>query len=302
MMRIAVTGATGMIGTALLPFLEAAGHVPVPVSRRAMPGGIRWDPARGHLDAAALEGVDAVVHLAGESIAGERWNDARKRVLRDSRVGPTDLLARALAGLDRKPRVFVSASAVGIYGEHGDSVVDESTPPADDFLGTLAVEWEAAAEPARSAGIRVVHPRIATILSPTGGALEKMLPAFKLGLGGPLAGGAHWMAWVAINDVLRALLFLIEHDSVHGAANVVAPGVVRNEEFTRELGRALHRPAVMPVPRLALTMLYGELADAALLTSIRAVPGVLQRAGFVFQYPTIRDALTEVLAPQDGGH
>ena len=294
-MRIAVTGATGMVGTALAPFLAARGHVVIPVSRSANSGGITWHPERGVIDAAAFEGIDAVVHLAGENIAGARWTSERKRVLRDSRVGPTALLAGTLASLERPPRVMVSASAVGIYGEHGANVVDESTPPATDFLGSLATAWEAAAAPARSAGIRVVHPRMATILAAEGGALEKMLPPFMLGLGGPLAGGAHWMPWVALHDVLRALAFMIDREDLEGPANVVAPGIVTNAEFTAALAHTIHRPAVIPVPRFALRALYGELADAALLTSTRVVPRVLERHGFSFEYPRIDEALRQIL-------
>lgn len=294
-MRIAVTGASGMVGQALLPFLTRHGHTAVPISRRPVAGGIVWDPRRQVIDAAALEGVDAVVHLAGENIAGGRWTAARKAELRESRVGPTSFLSRTIAALDVKPKVLVSASAVGIYGEHGDDIVDESTPPATDFLGQLAAAWEGAADPARAAGVRVVHPRFATMLSPSGGALDKMLPPFRLGLGGPLAGGRHWMPWVAIDDVLSAVLFLIEHDPLQGAFNVVSPGVVRNAEFTQALATTIHRPAVVPVPRIALRVLFGELADAALLTSIRAVPRRLEGAGFVFRFTGIGPALRHVL-------
>ncbi|MBA2293315.1 MAG: TIGR01777 family protein [Gemmatimonadales bacterium] len=293
-MRIAVTGATGLVGTALGTFLRKAGHVVIPISRSPAPGGVRWDPARGQLDADELAGVDAVVHLAGENIAAERWTADRKQELRVSRVGPTGLLARTIAGMKQKPSVLVSASAVGIYGEHGDAMVDETTPPADDFLGRLAVAWEAAAQPARDAGIRVVHPRIATVLAPDGGALEKMLPFFRAGLGGPLAGGRHWMPWVAITDLVRAIQLLLERTDLAGPFNVVAPGIVRNSEFTAALGAAVNRPAIIPVPRFALTLLYGELADAALLTSTRVAPARLEAAGFRFELPDIETALAVV--------
>jgi uncharacterized protein (TIGR01777 family) len=294
-MRIAITGASGMVGTALTPFLESLGHDVVPVSRRPLPGGITWHPDRNEIDADAFEGIDAVVHLAGESIAGARWTSERKRALRDSRVGPTALLSRTLAALKRPPQVLVSASGVGIYGDTGGAVVDESAPHAPDFLGGLAAEWEAAADPARTAGIRVAHPRLATILSPTGGALEKMLPPFRLGVGGPLAGGRHWMPWVALDDVLRAIMFMIDRRDLEGPANVAAPGLVTNAEFTRALGEVIHRPAVMPVPRFVLRALYGELADAALLASTRAVPRKLESHGFVFAFPQVAAALRHVL-------
>ncbi len=291
MMRVAITGATGLVGTALSKSLLDAGHGVVPISRRPIPNGVQWDPASGHLDGSSLEGVDAVVHLAGENIAEKRWNEARKQELMASRVGPTHLLARTLAVMQRQPAVLVSASAVGIYGDRGDAIVDETTPPADDFLGRLATQWEGAADPARDAGIRVAHPRFAPILSPDGGALARMLPPFRLGLGGPLAGGRHWMPWVSIQDAVRAIVFLIEEPRLDGAFNVAAPGVVRNDEFTRALGRAVRRPAIVPVPRIALRLLFGELADAALLASARVVPTRLEEAGFSFAFPDIESAL-----------
>ncbi len=291
MMRVAITGATGLVGTALGTFLRKAGHVVIPISRRPMPDGVQWDPASGSLDAAALTEIDAVVHLAGENIAAKRWTETRKQELIDSRVGPTDLLTRTLGGMENKPAVLVSASAVGIYGDCGDAVIDETTPPADDFLGRLAVAWEAAANPARDAGIRVAHPRFAPILSTEGGALAKMLTPFRLGLGGPLAGGEHWMPWVSIQDAVRAIVFLIDQSSLDGPFNVAAPGVVRNAEFTSALAAAIHRPAIIPVPGLALRLLFGELADAALLTSARVVPARLDAAGFRFELPRIEAAL-----------
>lgn len=291
MMRVAITGATGLVGTALGAFLRKAGHVVIPISRHRMRDGVQWDPASGTLDAAALTEIDAMVHLAGENIAAKRWTEERKQQLLDSRVGPTDLLARTLAGMKHPPTVLVSASAVGIYGDCGDAVVDETTPPADDFLGQLATRWEGAADPARDAGIRVAHPRFAPILSKDGGALARMLPPFRLGLGGPLAGGEHWMPWVSIQDAVRAVVFLIDHSSLNGPFNVSAPGVVRNAAFTQALADAVHRPAIVPVPRLALRLLFGELADAALLTSTRAVPAKLGAAGFRFELPDIEAAL-----------
>lgn len=299
-MRVAITGATGMVGQALMPFLTQHGHTAVPISRRHVAGGILWDPRRHTIDTAALEGTDAVVHLAGENIAGRRWTTARKADLRESRVGPTSFLAQVIAGMNRKPQVLISASAVGVYGEHGDDIVDESTPPANDFLGQLAVAWEGAAIPAREAGVRVAHPRFATMLSRSGGALGKMLPPFRLGLGGPLAGGRHWMHWVAMDDALSAILYLIEHDALHGAFNVVSPGIVRNTEFTRELANAVHRPAIIPVPRFVLRLMLGELTDAALLTSIRAVPRRLEEAGFVFRFSSLGSTLGHLLDARAG--
>lgn len=296
-MRVAITGASGMIGSALAAFLRKGGHGVVPISRSAQPGGIVWDPQAGVLDPEPLSGLDAVVHLAGENIASERWTESRRAELRESRVVPTTLLASTLATVDRKPGVLVSASAVGIYGDHADEIVSESTPPSGDFLGELAVAWEASAEPARVAGIRTVHPRLATVLAANGGALEKMLPPFRLGIGGPLAGGEQWMHWVMIKDVVRAIMFLIDQTQLEGPFNVVAPGIVRNATFTEVLAAELHRPAVVPVPRLALKLLYGDLADEALLTSIRATPARLEQAGFTFAYPNLPEALHRLLAP-----
>jgi hypothetical protein len=290
-MRVAITGATGLVGTALTAFLQKAGHTVIPISRSQIPGGVQWDPASGALNAAALVEIDAVVHLAGANIAAKRWTEARKQQLLESRVGPTGLLARTLAGMERKPSVLLSASAVGIYGDCGDAVVDETTPPANDFLGQLATRWEAAADPARDAGIRVAHPRFAPILSTEGGALAKMLTPFRLGLGGPLAGGEHWMPWVSIQDAVRAIVFLIDQSSLDGPFNIAAPGVVRNAEFTSALASAVHRPAIIPVPGFALRLLFGELADAALLTSTRAVPRRLDAAGFRFELPDLDAAL-----------
>lgn len=293
-MRIAITGASGLVGSALTPFLTALGHTVVPVSRRAMPGGIQWDPT-GPLLPAPWEGLDAVIHLAGENIAGERWSTERKQALRDSRVGPTARLATLLATLARPPKVLVSASAVGIYGDTGEQVADESAPAATDFLGTLGAEWEAAAAPAAAAGIRVVHPRFGIILTPAGGALAKMLLPARLGLNGPLGHGRQWMSWITLDDVLGALYHLLAHDTIRGAVNVVAPTPVRNAEFARTLGRVLHRPAVLPVPAFALRALFGEMADATLLASSRVAPTVLERTGYRFRHPTLEQGLRHVL-------
>jgi uncharacterized protein len=293
-MRIAITGASGLVGSALAPFLTTLGHTVVPVSRRALPGGIQWDPSRP-LDPTPWEGLDAVIHLAGENIAGERWSAARKQALRDSRVGPTTALATMLASLARPPRVLVSASAVGIYGDTGEAVADEGSATASDFLGSLGSAWEAAAAPAAAASIRVVHPRFGIILSPKGGALAKVMLPAQLGLNGPLGSGRQWMSWISLDDVLGALYHLLAHDTIRGAVNVVAPTPVRNAEFARTLGRVLHRPAVLPVPTFALRALFGEMADATLLASSRVAPSVLERTGYRFRHPTLEAALGHVL-------
>lgn len=293
--RVAITGASGLLGGALTPHLERHGFEVVPVSRRQMPNGIRWDPATGQLDAAAFEGLHGVIHLAGENIAEGRWTDARKRALRESRLGPTRLLAETLAGLQRPPRVLISASAIGIYGDAGDTLLTEESPTATDFLGTLGVAWEGAADPARDAGIRVVHPRFGIVLSPGGGALAKMLPTARLGLGGPLGSGTQWMSWVAIDDVVGAVARMLHDDALIGAINVVAPTPVRNADFAATLGRVLDRPAVLPVPAFALRLLFGEMADAALLASARVFPTRLLSGGYAFQQPVLEAALRHLL-------
>lgn len=289
--RIAITGATGMVGQALIPFLISQGHTVVPISRRPLRGGVQWDPDGRRLDPAPLEGLDAVIHLAGESLAGGRWTTDRKRVLRESRVGPTTLLAETLAALRDRPRVLLSASAIGIYGDRGSDVLDEHSTVGTDFLARLAVEWEDAAAPASAAGIRVVHPRFGMILSPTGGALAKMLPAFRLGVGGPMGGGAQWVSWVALDDVLAALRHTMLTETLTGPVNVVAPDLVTNRVFAETLGRALHRPALMPIPAFALRLLFGEMADATILASQRVVSRRLKESGFQFGEPVLRGAL-----------
>ena len=294
-MRIAITGATGLVATALAPMLTAAGHEVVPVSRRQLPGGIQWAPERGHLDPEPFEGLDAVLHLAGANIAGARWSPERKRLLRESRVGPTQLLARTLAVLDRPPRVLLSASAIGIYGDGADRQLDEGTPPGDDFLGELGAEWEAAAAPARDAGIRVVHPRFGLVMTPAGGLLERILPIFRLALGGRLGDGRQWMSWVAIDDVLGACLHALADDHLAGPVNVVAPAPVTNDAFTRTLARVLGRPAILPAPASALRLAFGEMADALLLAGQRVEPRALAESGYRFRQPDLEDALRHLL-------
>jgi uncharacterized protein (TIGR01777 family) len=296
-MKVAITGSSGLIGSALVPVLTTGGHEVVRLVRRPPKEGdeARWDPETGAVDSGALEGVDAVVHLAGENIAGSRWTEARKALLRSSRVGPTGLLARTLAGLTRKPQVLVSASAVGYYGHRGDTWVTEKDAPADDFLGRLSVEWEAAAEPARRAGIRVVHPRIGIVLSPRGGALGKMLLPFKAGLGGVLGPGTQYMSWIALDDLLGVLRHLLDRADLAGPLNAVAPEPVTNAVFTKTLGRVLGRPTVVPAPAFALRLAFGEMADAALIASTRVKPDRLLATGYRFRFPDLEGALRHLL-------
>ena len=296
-MRVAVTGASGLLGSALVPSLRAAGHEVVRVVRRAARASdeVGWDPAAGTIDAAALEGVEAVINLSGENLAAGRWTEARKALLRSSRIGPTRLVAETLARLRRRPKVLVSASAIGYYGDRGDAWLTEAEPPAVDFLGRLTADWEEAAEPAAQCGIRVVHPRLAVVLSPTGGALGKMLLPFKAGLGGTLGPGTQSMSWVAIDDVLAVFNHLLGRDDLAGAVNVAAPEPVTNAVFTKTLGRVLGRPTLARVPAFALRLAYGEMADAALLASVRVCPEKLLASGYIFRFPALEGALRHVV-------
>jgi uncharacterized protein (TIGR01777 family) len=291
-MRLAIAGASGFVGSALVPFLINGGHKVLRLVRRPPgPDEIHWDPQTGTLDPARLEGLDAVINLAGENIA-TRWTEPAKRKIRESRIQSTTLLAGALAGLTRKPRVFISVSAVGYYGDTGDEPVDETRAAGAGFLPAVAREWEAAAAGASQAGIRVVHPRFGIILSPAGGALAKMLPVFRLGAGGRLGSGKQWMSWIGIDDVLGALQHTMVYPTLTGPVNLVSPNPVRNAEFTSVLARVLSRPAITPVPSFALHLLYGrEMPDATLLTGARVLPRALLSDGYHFRFPELEGAL-----------
>ena len=297
LMRIAITGASGLVGSALVPFLEESGHQVARLVRGTPhgPDEHRWSPDLGIPDAAAMGSVDAVIHLAGESVAGGRWTPAMKARIRDSRIGPTRALAQSLAGAPVPPSVLISASAIGIYGNRGDEALTEASPRGHGFLADVCEAWEAAADPARGAGIRVVHPRFGIILDAHGGALGRMTVPFRLGLGGRLGPGTQHWSWVGIADVVNALLFAVTHDTMRGPINVTAPHPVTNAEFTRVLARTLHRPAVMPVPALVLRAVIGEMADAELLSSKRVLPAALQGAGFAFRHSRLEDALRHSL-------
>lgn len=296
-MRIAITGSTGLVGTALVPFLREAGHDVVRLVRRVPHSGDehRWDPEVGLSDTDVFGRLDAVVHLAGEGVASARWTPAVKARIRDSRVGPTAALARSLAAVSARPRVLVSASAIGYYGDRGTEDLTEDSPPGHGFLPETCLAWEAAADPARAAGIRVVHTRFGLILDGRGGALGKMRLPFLLGLGGRLGPGAQFYSWVSMTDVLRALLLALTRDDVSGPINVTAPTPVTNTEFTRTLARVLNRPAVIAMPAAALEALVGEMARAELLSSKRVLPRALQQAGFTFTHPTLEEALRAAL-------
>ncbi len=293
-----MTGSSGLIGTALRQRLVADGHQVVAVVRRpvsADESAIRWDPEAGTIDAAGLEGVEGVVHLAGAGIGDARWTEARKRLVVESRTRSTELLATALAGRDTKPAVLVSGSAVGYYGDRGDEVLTEASAPGDDFLAGLCVAWEAATTPAIEAGIRVATIRTGIVLSTEGGALPKLLRLFRLGLGGRFGSGRQWWSWITLDDQVEAIGWLLTHP-VSGPVNLTAPQPVTNAQFTKDLGHALHRPAVLPVPRFGPGLVVGrELARALLFTSARVQPGALEGGGYPFLHPDLPDALTAVL-------
>lgn len=291
-MTVAISGSTGLIGSTIARVLEQRGHAVRSLVRRPAktPSEISWSPERETIETARLDGVDVVIHLAGESLA-QRWTDDTKHRIRESRVKGTSTLARAIASLDHKPRVMLSGSAIGIYGKRRDETVDESSTLGDDFLAVVCKEWEAAAEPAAAAGVRVVNLRSGLVASPKGGILEKMLLPFRLGAGGRLGSGQQWMSWIALSDYVEALMFLIDDDSLSGPVNVTSPNPVTNEEFTRVLARVLRRPAFFHVPAAALTLAMGEMADATALASQRVRPRLLLEADFNFSLPTLEAAL-----------
>ena len=293
MATVLLSGASGFIGSHLARALAADGHRVVPLTRTPRAGSISWDAEAGRLDRDALARVspDVVVNLAGEPIA-QRWTSKRRQRIRDSRVRGTQALASTLAALPQKPKVFVSGSAVGYYGAHrGDELLDESSSPGTDFLAETASEWERATSAASDAGIRVAISRTGLVVGPNGGLLAQMLTPFKLGIGGRMASGEQWMSWIALEDMVRALRFLIDTPALAGPCNLVAPNPVRNAEFTRELARLLHRPAVLPVPKAALELLFGTMADNTILASQRVIPKRLAGAGFEFRHPRLDDAL-----------
>lgn len=289
-LRVAVTGASGLIGTQLCAFLSTGGHrVDRLVRRAARSGEIAWDPVAGTVDVAALEGVDAVVHLAGENI-GQRWTAKVKDAAMRSRVDGTRAIASALAKLEKKPRIFVSASAVGYYGGTGDAEVDETSPAGTGFLAEVCQAWEGSADPAREAGIPVVHPRIGVVLAAGGGALQQMLTPFQLGAGGPIGGGKQWMPWISMDDAVGALHHLL-YAGLEGPVNLVAPNPVRQAEFARALGKALRRPAIAPLPAFAVRALFGEMGEEVLLGGQRVAPKRLLASGFRFLRPEVEAAL-----------
>lgn len=302
-MRSLVSGSTGFVGTALIEALEGQGHQ---IARLVRPGSaqkdasesrapsVAWDPAAGQLDAASAEGADTLVHLAGASIADGRWTDARKQLLRTSRIDATRQLFGALAKLQRPPRVIVAASAIGFYGNRGDELLIEASTPGTDFLSELCREWETEIARGAEFGARVVTLRFGIILAQHGGALAKMVMPFKLGAGGRLGDGRQWMSWITLPETLRIIQFALQTASLLGPVNTVAPNPVRNSEFTTILAKTLHRPALFPAPAFALRLALGEMADALLLSSLRVSPSRLQEVGYAFQQPDLASALADV--------
>lgn len=297
-MLVAITGSSGLIGTAVRRSLQAAGHEVRALRRGVAADGAHYDVATGYVAAEALAGVDAVVHLAGASIGTARWTEPRRAELRSSRIDSTRLLVDAIAAMDRKPSVLMVASAIGYYGDTGDRVVDESGPMGGGFLAQLARDWETEARRAESAGVRVVSPRFGIVLAKDGGALPQMALPFKLGAGGPIGSGRQWMSWVSLPDTAGALQYLLQDERASGPVNIVAPEATTNRAFAQTLGKVLHRPAFAPAPASALRILLGAgRADELLLASQRVVPKRLSALGYVFQQTDLERALTTALRP-----
>jgi uncharacterized protein (TIGR01777 family) len=295
-MRILISGASGLIGSALTRAATAAGHTIVPLIRRqGSPSSVRWDPEAGTIDGAGLEGSDAVVHLAGESIASRRWTAAQKARILDSRIKGTQLLSSALAKMNRRPSVMISASAVGVYGDRGDEKLTEAAPPGSDFLANVCREWERATSAATSAGIRVVNLRTGIVLAKEGGALPKMVTPFKLGVGGKIGSGNQYMSWIDLEDEAQVILHCIQKESLQGPVNSVGPSPVRNAEFSKTLGRVLSRPSLFPLPAFMARLVLGEMAEGLLLSSQRVEPTKLLSSGYVFRHTNLEESLRRIL-------
>ena len=295
-MKIVISGASGLIGTQLVTTLKSSGHEVVQLVRRtAGAGQIMWDPKSGKLDPASLEGCDAVIHLSGAGIGDKRWSDAYRKEILDSRTATTLLLANTIASLQRKPSVFLSGSAIGIYGARGDEQLTETSAHGTGFLADVCEQWEAAAKPAIDAGVRTVFLRTGIVLSPKGGALKKLLPLFRLGVGGKFGNGKQWQSWISMDDEVASIIHLLTAN-VSGAVNLTAPQPVTNAEFTKVLARVVKRPAIVPVPTFAPKILLGgELADALLFTGQRVMPQALTASGYVFKHSTLESALRSLL-------
>ncbi len=297
-MRVLITGGTGLIGQGVKKQLQAEGAEVLILSRKPAVNGesIQWDPDAGRIDRSSLEGFNAIVHLAGESIGAGRWTAARKARILKSRVGSTRLLAETIARLESPPQVVVSSSAIGYYGDRGDELLTEQSAAGVGFLTDVCVAWEDAIRPVVERGIRTVIPRIGVVLTPDGGALQQMLPLYKFGLGGKLGSGAQYWSWIAYSDVVKGMTFALRTTSLNGPVNLVAPKPVTNGEFNAKLASILHRPAFFAAPRFALRLVLGEMADALLLSSMRVSPSKLFKAGYQFEHAELDDALRAVLS------
>ena len=297
MARILISGSHGLVGKALSKALATEGHDIYSLVRYAphTEKEIEWSPDRYSIAISRIEGFDAVYHLAGESIASGRWNEEKKRKIRESRTKGTKLLSDALANLSQPPKTLISASAIGYYGDRGDELLTEASPPGKDFLADVCVEWEKATEHARAKGVRVVNTRFGIILAKEGGALAKMLTPFRMGIGGRIGAGKQWMSWIALDDVIGALQFVLSNETLNSPVNFVAPNPVTNAEFTKTLGNVLSRPTLFPIPEFGVRLAFGEMADALLLSSQRVEPSSLKQSGYEFRYAKLESALRAIL-------
>ncbi len=302
-MRVLITGASGLVGSALQKSFAEKGYDMLLASRSEpkTANDIQWTVEDGFSEPERLEGIDAVVHLAGESVSGLRWTDEKKKAIRDSRVLGTRSVVDAISKLKDKPKVLVAASAIGSYGERGDDEVNESSTAGHGFLADVAKEWEGEARRAEDAGIRTVLLRTGIVLSKDGGALGTMLTPFKMGVGGVVGSGKQWMSWISLDDHVAVINYVIENENIRGAVNAVSPNPVTNEEFTKTMGEVLYRPTFIPLPEFAVSMLMGEMGDALLLTSTKVLPKRLEDAGFEFEYPDLKSALEHAVgtSPQE---
>jgi uncharacterized protein (TIGR01777 family) len=297
MARILISGSHGLVGKALSKALAAEGHDIYSLVRYAphTEKEIEWSPDRYSIAISRIEGFDAVYHLAGESIASGRWNEEKKRKIRESRTKGTKLLSDALANLSQPPKTLISASAIGYYGDRGDELLTEASLPGKDFLADVCVEWEKATEHARAKGVRVVNTRFGIVLDKEGGALAKMLTPFRMGIGGRIGAGKQWMSWIALDDVIGALQFVLSNETLNSPVNFVAPNPVTNAEFTKTLGNVLSRPTLFPIPEFGVRLAFGEMADALLLSSQRVEPSSLKQSGYDFRYAKLESALRAIL-------
>jgi uncharacterized protein (TIGR01777 family) len=295
-MKVAIAGASGLVGSHLIPVLKSMGaQITRMVRSKPKADELEWHPNEAEMTAGSLDGFDTIINLAGENIAGGRWTDDQKRKIRESRINGTHLLSEEIAKLSPKPRVFICASATGIYGDRGDEVLDEQSESGGGFLAGVCREWEKATEPASKAGVRVVNLRLGPIIAREGGMLAKLLTPFKMGMGGKVGSGRQYISWIAIDDVIQAIKLAIEDASIHGALNIVSPNPVTNEEFTKTLGHVLNRPTALAMPAFAARLAFGEMADEMLLASQKVVPKKLTQLGFQFAFPDLEGALRHLV-------